>query len=97
MHNLRINISIHPKIIINSPVVCFGITRQHAQVRHKNINIFIYKNHLGGFCIKGKQFIQKDLLHTFVLFLAQELVITSHTIYPKIGYRGLVDFELWQI
>jgi hypothetical protein len=68
MHKLRINISDHPKIMINSPEVCFGITRQYAQVGHKNINIFSYKNHLGGFCIKGKQFIQKDLLHNFVHF-----------------------------
>jgi hypothetical protein len=83
--------------MINSPEVCFGITRQHAQVGHKNINIFSYKNHLGRFCIKGKQFIQKDLLHNFAQFLAQELVITSHTTYPEIGYTGLVDFELWQI
>jgi hypothetical protein len=83
--------------MINSPEVCFGITRQHAQVGRKNINIFSYKNHLCRFCIKGKQFIQKDLLHIFVQFLAQQLVITSHTTYPKIGYKGLVDFELWQI
>jgi hypothetical protein len=54
MHNLRINISVHPKIMINSPEVCHGITRQHAQVGHKNINIFSYKNHLGGNCIKEK-------------------------------------------
>jgi hypothetical protein len=74
-----------------------GITRQHAQVGHKNINMFSYRNHLGRFCINGKQFIEKDLLHTFVQFLAQELVITSHTTYPKIRYRGLMDFELWQI
>jgi hypothetical protein len=57
MHNLRINISDHPKIIINSPEVCLGIARQHAQVGHKNINIFSYKNQLGRFCIMGKQFI----------------------------------------
>jgi hypothetical protein len=57
MHNFRINISDHPKIIINSPEVCVGITRQHAQVGHKNINIFSYKNQLDRFCIKGKQFI----------------------------------------
>jgi hypothetical protein len=57
MHNLRINISDHPKIMINSPEVCLGITRQHAQVGHENINIFSYKNHLGRICIKGKQFI----------------------------------------
>jgi hypothetical protein len=57
MHNLRINITAHTKIMSKSPEVSFGITRQHAQVGHKNINIFSYKNHLGRFCIKGKQFI----------------------------------------
>jgi hypothetical protein len=57
MHKLRINISDIPKIMINSPEVCFDITRQYAQVGHTNINIFSYKNHLGRFCIKGKQFI----------------------------------------
>jgi hypothetical protein len=40
MHLSRINIDDHPKIMIKSPEVCFGITRQHAQVGHKNINIF---------------------------------------------------------
>jgi hypothetical protein len=70
MHKLRINISGHPKIMIHSSELCFGITRQHAQVGHKNINIFSYKNHLGRFCIKGKQFIQNYLLHNFVQFLA---------------------------
>jgi hypothetical protein len=39
MHNLRINISDHPKILINSPEVNLGITRQHEQVGNKNINI----------------------------------------------------------
>jgi hypothetical protein len=29
--------------MINSPEVCLGITRQHAQVGHKKINIFSYK------------------------------------------------------
>jgi hypothetical protein len=57
MHNLRINISDHPKIMINSPEVCLGIVRQHTQVRYKNINSFSYKNHIGRFCIIGKQFI----------------------------------------
>jgi hypothetical protein len=57
MHKLRINISDTPKIMINSPEVCFDITRQNAQVGHKNINIFSYKNHLGSFCRKGKVFI----------------------------------------
>jgi hypothetical protein len=57
MHKLRINISEKPKILITSPEVCFDTTRQHAQVGHKNLNIFSYKNHLGRFCKKGKQFI----------------------------------------
>jgi hypothetical protein len=56
-HISRINTSGNYKIVINSPEVHFGITRQHAQVGHKNINIFIYKNNLGIFCINGKQFI----------------------------------------
>jgi hypothetical protein len=57
MHNLRINISDHPKIVINSTEVCPGITRQHAQVGHKNINIFSYTNHLCRAGRKWKQFI----------------------------------------
>jgi hypothetical protein len=47
MHKIRINIPDKPKIMINSPEVCFDIARQHAQVGHKNINIISYKNHLG--------------------------------------------------
>jgi hypothetical protein len=62
--------------MINSPEVCFHITRQHAQVGHKNINTFSYKNHLDRFCIIGKQFIENDLLHKFVQFMAQDLVMT---------------------
>jgi hypothetical protein len=54
---IKNKISDHPKIVINSPEVYLGITRQLAQVGHKNINIFSYKNHLGRFCINGKQFI----------------------------------------
>jgi hypothetical protein len=57
MHLLRINTSDHPKIVIYSPDVYLGVSRQNAQVGHKNINIFSYKNHLGRFCINGKQFI----------------------------------------
>jgi hypothetical protein len=57
MQKLRINISVKPKIMINSQEVCFDITRQHAQVGHKNINSFSYKNHLGSFCRNGQQFI----------------------------------------
>jgi hypothetical protein len=43
MHKLRINISDYSKIGINSPEVYLGITRQHAQVGHKNIILFSYK------------------------------------------------------
>jgi hypothetical protein len=32
-----------------------------------------------------------------VQFLVEELVITFHTTYPKIRYRGLKDFEISQI
>jgi hypothetical protein len=57
MHILRINTSDHPKIVINSTKVYFGITRQHAEVEYKNMIIVSYKNHLDRFCINGKQFI----------------------------------------
>jgi hypothetical protein len=57
MQKLKINISDKPQIMIKSPEVWFGMTRQHAQVGHKNLNIFSYKNHLGRHCIKGKHFI----------------------------------------
>jgi hypothetical protein len=57
MHNLRINISVRPKIMINSQDVYFGIKRQCAQVELKNINVFSKKNPLGSFCRKGKEFI----------------------------------------
>jgi hypothetical protein len=57
MHILGINTSDHSKIVINSPEVKLGITRPHAEVGHKSIIIFSYKNHLDRFCIKVKQFI----------------------------------------
>jgi hypothetical protein len=57
MHKLKINISVKPKIMINSQEVYFDKTRQCAQVGHKNINISSYKNHLGSFCRNGKQFL----------------------------------------
>jgi hypothetical protein len=57
MHLLRINTSDQPKFVIKSSEVYLGITRQHAQVEHKNINMFSYTNHLGRIYIKGKQFI----------------------------------------
>jgi hypothetical protein len=34
---------------------------------------------------------------TLCKILVQELVITRHTTYPKIRYRGLKDFEIFQI
>jgi hypothetical protein len=76
MHKSRIIISVNPKIMINSQDVHFDITRQCAQVELKNINIFSKNNHLGSTCRDGKQFIQQDLLHNFVQFLSQKLVIT---------------------
>jgi hypothetical protein len=57
MHNLRINISVKPKTMINSKEVYFDITRQGAQVGHKNVNISSYKNHLCRFRKKGKTFL----------------------------------------
>jgi hypothetical protein len=97
MPKLRIIISGKPKIMINSQDVHFDITRQCAQVELEIINIFSKKNHLGSICRNGKQFIQQDLLHNFVQFLAQKLVISSHTTYPKLRYRGFMDFKLCQI
>jgi hypothetical protein len=75
-HISRINIYGNHKIVINSPEVYFGTTRQHAEFGHKNIIIFGYKNHLGRFCRNGKQFLEKDLQHNFVKFLVQNLVMT---------------------
>jgi hypothetical protein len=57
MHTSRIIISVNPKIMINSQDVHFDITRQCAQVELKNIISFNRKNHLGGFCKNGKEFI----------------------------------------
>jgi hypothetical protein len=39
-HNSRINIYVNYKIVINSPVVCFGIKRQCAKDCYKNLIIF---------------------------------------------------------
>jgi hypothetical protein len=62
--------------VIHSPEVCFEIARQHAEVGHKNIITFGYKNHLGRFCRNGKQFLENDLQHNFVQFLVQNLAMT---------------------
>jgi hypothetical protein len=56
-HISRINISGNYKIVIKSPEVHFGKKRQHAEVGHKNLIIFIYKNHLDIFFMNRKQFI----------------------------------------
>jgi hypothetical protein len=77
--------------MINSPELSFGITRQHAQVGHKNINIFTYKNHLGRFCIKGKQFIQNDLQYNFVQFLAIFGTGTIHDLIHNISKNWTKD------
>jgi hypothetical protein len=42
-HNSRINIYVNFKIVINSPEVCFKITRQYAIVGCKNLIMFSYK------------------------------------------------------
>jgi hypothetical protein len=76
MHKSRIITSINPKIIINSQDVHFDIIRQCAQVELKKIIIFNKKNHLGSFCKNGNEFNLQDLLHNFVQFLAQPLVIS---------------------
>jgi hypothetical protein len=49
MYNVRINISDHPKIMIKSPEVCFGITRQHAQVCNF-MNFLRFSTHFTSFC-----------------------------------------------
>jgi hypothetical protein len=56
-HNSRINFSDNYKIVINSPEVHFGMKRQHAEVVHKILIIFTYKNHLDRFCRIRIQFI----------------------------------------
>jgi hypothetical protein len=43
------SISGNYKNVINSPLVYFGIARQHTAVGHKNLSIFSYKNHLERF------------------------------------------------
>jgi hypothetical protein len=62
--------------MINSPEVHLGIARSHAEVEHKNLFIFIYKNHLGRNNLNTKQFIVKDLHHNFVQFFVYTLGMT---------------------
>jgi hypothetical protein len=58
-HISRINISDNYKIVINSQEVHFGIKRQDAKVGHKNLIIFIYKNHLDRFYINRNNIYKK--------------------------------------
>jgi hypothetical protein len=96
MHKSRIIISANPKIMINSQDVYLYITRQCAQVELKNINIFNKKNHLCRSTRNRKTFLVKDLHHNFEPFLAWDLVMTYHTTYQKISYRGVMVFEILQ-
>jgi hypothetical protein len=80
--------------MINSQDVYLDITRQCAQVGLKNINIFNKTNHLCRSSRDRKTFLEKSLHHNFVQFLALELVMTQHTTYPKIIYRGVMVFEI---
>jgi hypothetical protein len=50
-HISIINISDNHEIVINSPEVHFGIKREHAEVGHKNLTIFSYKNDLDRFSL----------------------------------------------
>jgi hypothetical protein len=59
--------------VINLQEVYFGITRSHEEVRHRNLLIISYKNHLDRLCINTKQIILKDLQYNFVQFLGQEV------------------------
>jgi hypothetical protein len=70
MHKSRIIISVHPKIMVNSQDVYFGLTRQCAKVGLKNINIFNMKNHLCSSARDRKTFLKTDLHDNFVQFLA---------------------------
>jgi hypothetical protein len=47
--------------------------------------------------MENNSYKKKIYFTTLCNFLAQEPVITLHTTYPKNGYMGLMDFELWQI
>jgi hypothetical protein len=70
MHKSRIIISVNPKFMINSKDVHFGITRQCAQVGLKSMNIFNKTNHLCRSARNIKTFLEKDLHHKLVQFLA---------------------------
>jgi hypothetical protein len=69
MHKSGIIISVNPKFMINSQDVHSGITRQCAQVRLKNINIFNMKIHSCRSARDRKTFLEKDLHDNFEQFL----------------------------
>jgi hypothetical protein len=91
-HISRINIFVKYKIVINSPEVHFGPKIQHAEVGHKNLIIFSYRNHLNRFWINRKQFIIKYLQHNFVQFLVQELGMTQTNNISKIHLQRTCRF-----
>jgi hypothetical protein len=70
MHKSGLIVSVNPKFMLNPQDVYFGTTRQCAQVELKNIKIFSKKNHLCRTAGNGKTFLEKDLHHKFVQFLA---------------------------
>jgi hypothetical protein len=70
MHKSGIIISVNPKFMINSQDVYFGIRRQCAQARIKNINICNMKNHLCRSSRDRKTFLENDLHDNFVQFLS---------------------------
>jgi hypothetical protein len=70
MHRSRIITYVNPKIMINSLGLHFDIKRQCAQVGLNNMNIFNKKNHLCRSARNGQTFLEKDLHHNFVQFLA---------------------------
>jgi hypothetical protein len=78
--------------MVHSPEVHLGIKISHAEVEHKSLFIFNYKNHLDRFIINTKQFIIKDLHSKFVKFLVQNLDRAYLTTYPKFSFRSWVDF-----
>jgi hypothetical protein len=65
-YKIRLNISDRYKIVINSLDMHLGIARSHAEIEHKNLIYFSYKNQLDRFRINTKQFIIKDLHSNFV-------------------------------
>jgi hypothetical protein len=71
--------------------------RQCTKVGCKNLFTFSHKNHLCRFYRKRKKILEKELHHNFMQLLAQELVMTKHTTYPKVSYRRFIDFEILQI